>query len=249
MIYFLAVGTPVDEYAVPPRDYYRLLRTVEGHEDMPPYVVSWSGTLFTYFFSHCWIRYRDLAADDPAEFGVDGPRVDWFENSRRAALTHRQRCIEMSDQYPTLGENRWGLAPCSSRDRYCVQHVQPNMSDNDDFCGGVVPPYGAGSMIVVTPAESMAALREYYELRDSDGQPLVWRDPERGGYGFVDSFQLDPDYAHEEYLGIDVGPLLLAIENARTGLIWKLFMQHEVSQAAVARLRLRPRDTDSGTGD
>jgi hypothetical protein len=93
-----------------------------------------------------------------------------------------------------------------------------------------------------TPRESLAALREYRNLEGPDGKPLAWRDPEKGGYGFVDSFSLDPPHAHEEQLGIDQGPLLLAIENVRTGLIWDLFMQHEVAQRAVHRLKLEPRE-------
>ena len=40
---------------------------------------------------------------------------------------------------------------------------------------------------------------------------LAWRDPDKGGYAFVDSFSLTPPYGHDENLGIDVGPLLLAI--------------------------------------
>jgi hypothetical protein len=218
-----------------------LKRVVKQHDAMPPYVVSWNGSMFTYFFSHCWIGYRQLAADDPSKFGAEGPAVDWFENSRRAALTHRARCVEVSDKYITLGENRWGLAPCEFRADYLVADVRPNIGDQDNWLGAVVPPYGAGSAIMFTPQESLAALREYRELKGPDGKPLVWRDPAAGGYGFVDSFALDPPHGHEGNLGIDQGPLLLAIENARTGLIWQLFMQHEVAQRAVKRLELKPR--------
>ena len=50
---------------------------------MQPYVVSWNGSLFTYFFAHCWIDYRHLTADDPESFGEKGPAVDSFENSRQ----------------------------------------------------------------------------------------------------------------------------------------------------------------------
>ncbi len=73
-------------------------------------------------------------------------------------------------------------------------------------------------------------------------RPLAWRDPVEGGYGFVDSFSLDPPYGHGDNLGIDAGPLLLAIENVRTGLVWRLFMQHDVAERAVKRLQLQQRD-------
>jgi hypothetical protein len=57
----------------------------------------------------------------------------------------------------------------------------------------------------------------------------------------MDSFSLDPPHGHDGNLGIDQGPMLLAIENARTGLIWRLFMQHEVAERAVERLELESR--------
>jgi hypothetical protein len=77
-----------------------------------------------------------------------------------------------------------------------------------------------------------------------EGKPLVWRDPDDGGYAFADSFKLDPPRAHDENFGIDVGPLLLGIENYRTGLIWRLFMDHDVAQNAVRRLKLKPRSQE-----
>jgi hypothetical protein len=241
LIYFLAVGSPQEKHAIEPASYYRLKRIVKQHGDMPPYVVSWNGSLFTYFFAHCWIDYRHLSADDPHAFAVDGPAVDWFENSRRAVQTHRARCIEASRQFPTLSENRWGLAPCAFRDRYVVHEVRPNIDDKDDWQDGVLPPYAAGSAIMFAPTESLAALREYKSLTGPDGKPLAWRDPDRGGYAFVDSFSLAPPFGQDENLGIDAGPLLLAIENARTGLIWKLFMKDDVAKRATERLRLKPR--------
>ena len=148
LVYFLAVGSPVESHALKPATYYHTKRIVKQHGDMPPYVVSWNGSLFTYFFAHCWIDYRHLAADDPAAFGEAGPAVDWFENSRRAVLTQRQRCIEEASQFPTLGENRWGLAPCGFKDKYLVHEVRPNICDHDSWCDGVVPPYAAGSAIM-----------------------------------------------------------------------------------------------------
>ena len=105
-----------------------------------------------------------------------------------------------------------------------------------------MPPYAAGSAIMFTPAESLAALREYKSLQSPDGKPVGVARPKQGGYAFVDSFSLDPPYGQDENLGIDVGPLLLAIENVRTGLIWQLFGKHPVAQRAVTRLKLRSRD-------
>lgn len=236
LIYFLAVGSPVPDHALPPSSYYRLKRMVKRDGDMPPYVVSWPGALFTYLFSHCWIDYRSLGADDPARFGIGSVRVDWYENTRRAVLTHRRRCVAQQERFSTLGQNRWGLSACAGRDGYIVPRVQPNMAAEDQWCAGTVAPYAAGASIMFTPRESMAALRAFRELKDKQGRPLVWRDPAEGGYGLADAFNLDQGYVSDDYVGIDHGPMLLAIENARSGLIWRLFMRHETVRRAVTRL-------------
>lgn len=239
IVYFLAVGAPDAQHAVPPETYYKLKRTLGRHGDMDPFVLSWPGCMFTYFFAHCWIDDRSLGADDPRRLGVEGPRVDWFENSRRAALTHRARCIELGGKFKTPSAERWGMAPCAGRDGYMVPEVKPNLSGSEQLFEGTITPYAAGSCLPFTPAESLAALRAFRDLKAADGSPLVWREPEKGGYGFIDSFNLDQNYAHDDYIGIDQGPMLLAIENARTGLIWKLFMQSATAKRAVERLKLK----------
>ncbi len=246
LIYFIAVGGPTEEWAVDPTSYYKLERHVGRHKEMPPFVLSWNGLLFTYFFSHCYINYHDMPADDPAQFGGTGPRVDWFENSRRGTLAHRQACIDLAPQFGTFAEDRWGLSPCMGQEgekpgwNYIVQELQPNIRKNNDLKMGTVAPYAAGSSIMFTPEESMAALRAFRELKGEDGQPLVWRDPEQGGYAFADSFNVDQQVACDDNIAIDVGPMILAIENVRTGLIWKLFMEHEHAKRASERLKLFP---------
>jgi hypothetical protein len=237
LIYVLAAGAE-EAKAIDPRAYYTLKRVIKSHKDGPPYAVSWNGTLFTYFFSHCFIDFKRLGPDDPSRFGVEMPRVDWFENSRRAVLTHRQRCIEVADEHKTLASDRWGLSACAGPNGYIVPQVQPNVSDKDEWHGGVVAPYAAASSIMFAPAEAMAAIRAFRALKDDSGEPLVWRDPDQGGYGFADAFSLSPEWASDDYVGIDQGPMLLAIENARTGLIWKLFMQNETAKRGLSRLGL-----------
>ncbi len=238
LVYFLAVAAERSENAVEPAAYYRLDRTIKRHDDMPPFVVSPQGALFQHFFSHCWIDYRKLGADRPALFGVDAPRIDWFENSRRAILTQRQRCIEVQDRFKTLAPDRWGLSACAGRDGYMVPEIQPNLCNRDKWYEGTVAPYAAGSSIMFTPAESLAALRAFRGLDGKDGRLRVWWDPSDGGYGLVDAFNLDQGFASDDYVGIDHGPMLLAIENARSGLIWRLFMSSETAKRGVERLKL-----------
>ena len=64
----------------------------------------------------------------------------------------------------------------------------------------------------------MAALRYFYEEKGAD----LW-----GEYGFYDAFSENEDWYADGYLAIDQGPIIAMIENYRTGLLWRLFMQNE----------------------
>jgi hypothetical protein len=250
IVYFLAVGTPNEAHRVDPKAYYALERRYVQYKDLPPFVASWNSSLFTYFFSHCWIDFRRLAHEDPRRFGIPLPPVDWFENSRRAAITQRTRCIEASQEFKTLGLNRWGLSPCMAFDKngsdaYIVPGLRPSIANRDDWCLGSVAPYAAASVISMMPQESLAALHEMRHLGLPKGEH-IWEDPRTGGYAFAESFNLDLGKAQWDHVGIDVGPMLIAIENYRSGLIWNLFHQHPVSQRAVRALGLSEDSTAKG---
>ena len=73
----------------------------------------------------------------------------------------------------------------------------------------------------------MAALRRFYELKNI----LL------GPAGFYDAVSTPLNYdVAEAYLAIDQGPILVMIENYRSGLLWKLFMQNERVQAGLDKL-------------
>ena len=83
-------------------------------------------------------------------------------------------------------------------------------------------------------------IAHYRSLRDDHGRPLVWREPDPGRdqYGFLDAYNVDRGWVATDYVAIDQGPLLLAIENARTGLVWRLFHDHPRIRSGMARLGL-----------
>lgn len=57
-----------------------------------------------------------------------------------------------------------------------------------------------------------------------------------GRYGFYDALSLEHDYFPERYLAIDQGPVVAMIENHRTGLGWRLFMQAPEIQEGLKKL-------------
>jgi hypothetical protein len=78
-----------------------------------------------------------------------------------------------------------------------------------------------------TPEESMRALKHFYYDLNAE----IW-----GQYGFKDAFNLQQNWVANGYLAIDQGPIVVMIENYRTGLLWDLFMQNTDVQAGLNRL-------------
>ena len=48
-----------------------------------------------------------------------------------------------------------------------------------------------------------------------------------GEYGFRDAVNLDENWCAKIFMGLNQAPATVMIENYRSGLIWKLFMQNE----------------------
>lgn len=258
LVTFLAVGNKNTARAVPAETYYRLRRRMGEYGNGPFSWFPWSGALFTSFFAHCWINYADLGIDAPKEHGIDHrPAIDWWENGRRAALMHMQKASENPKNLPGFGADAWGLSACDGDNTYLVPGLFPRevpipaarpefdfatYQPKDDWADGTIAPYTAGSCIIFVPDAALRALRHYKSLTRPDGSPLLWRDPAAGGVGFLDSYTPKTGWAAPGCVAIDQGPLILSIENARTGLIWKLFHQHPHVRRSLERLGLEPQE-------
>lgn len=257
LVTFLAVCAPREEHRVDPTMYYRLRRGLGEHPATGPLVFfPYSGAIFTSQFSHLWIPYAWMGADDPAALGVQGRvRVDWWENSRRHTVLHQVKCRENPKGLPNLGGRAWGLSASDVEGGYGVFGVYPTPLNpewlraewdyptfvaKDDYGDGTIAPYAAGSAVMFDPKGAIDALRYYREL--SARAPGLWADPGAGGWGFADSFRMKDDgtiWVGKDHLPIDHGPMLIAIENARTGLVWKLFEKHPAVKAGMERLKMR----------
>ena len=93
----------------------------------------------------------------------------------------------------------------------------------------------------LSPNNAPNARKYARSLKGADGAPLVWHDPNDGrGYGFQDAYNLGKQWAAPDCVAIDQGPLVLAIENARTGFVWQTFMSHPAVRDGLERLGLKP---------
>lgn len=163
--------------------------------------------LFGHQYSHCWIDFRNLQ-----DAYMRGKGIDYFENSRRATLAARAYCIANPRGHKGYGENVWGITACDGPTGYAARGAPP--AQNDD---GTIAPTAAASSIPFTPQESLAAMRYMYDTYRAQ----LWMK-----YGFRDAFNLNANWWGPDVIGIDEGPIVLMIENYRTGKVWQRFMQN-----------------------
>ncbi len=159
-----------------------------------------------------WVQYSYLGLDP--HFSDD--YANYWEQNVNATLINRAYCIANPKKYIGYGENCWGLTASDNQVGYNAH------SPSNDL--GVITPTAALSSFPYTPDESMKALKFfYYTLGDR-----LW-----GPYGFYDAFNLTEGWTATSTLAIDQGPIIVMIENHRTGLLWNLFMSApEVQNAA-----------------
>jgi hypothetical protein len=172
--------------------------------------------LFGHQYSHCWIDFRQIS--DPF---MSRHKTTYFENSRRATLAQRAYCAANPLKHPGYSSLVWGLTACDGPPGYSAHGAPP--AETDD---GTIAPTAAGGSIVFAPEYSIPTLRHFYrELR-----PRLWTE-----YGFRDAFNLGANWFASDELGIDQGPIVIMIENYRTGRVWRRFMQNDVVQRGLKR--------------
>ena len=190
-------------------------------------IVNPGGTLFAYQFTEAWL--------DTASY-LDPDGVDWFNNTRLAALANRSYCLEHSREFKTYHENSWGASAGDSPWGYdvsgstpCLHRPQPN---------GTVSIYGSLSCLPFIPEQTLSMIQYLFQ-----NQPQTW-----GEYGFYDSYNLDVDppwYSHSLY-GIDKGCSMIMIENYLSGMVWNTYTNSPYIHDALKILGFKKRQENDG---
>jgi hypothetical protein len=214
LAYVLAAASP--SHPVPPEVYHRgwtaspTFRNGHRYHGIGlPLGPSLGGPLF---FAH----YSFLGLDPR---GLRDRYADYWAQNRAHSLINRAHCLANPGGFAGYGAECWGLTACDGDAGYGAF-----CPENDR---GVIAPTAALSSMPYTPAESLAALRHFYEGRGG----ALW-----GRHGFVDAFNPTSGWVADSNLAIDQGPIVVMIENHRSALLWDLFMACPEVRAGLRRL-------------
>lgn len=166
------------------------------------------------FFTH----YSYMGFDPHS---INDKYTNYFKNNQNIALINYRYCIENPGRFIGYSDSCWGLTASDGPYNYSAD--EPVLREDK----GKIAPTGAISSFPYTPIESMKALKNYY----FNYGKFLW-----GEYGFRDAFNLTQNWCSEIYMGLNQAPMVVMIENYRTGLLWKYFMKDKDVQNGLSKL-------------
>lgn len=219
-LYVLAAGTGMSDIE---KGYsawlgsYKWQTPYEGltHVAFPP--------LFGHQFSQSFIDFRGIADAYMRQKGID-----YFENSRRATYVQRRYAMDNPQGWTGYDSLCWGITACDGPgdkynfgDRQFLGYAGRGTSGPyyNYFDDGTIAPYASISSLPFAPEIVLPTIRA---LNERYGDRL-W-----GKYGYYDAFNPTAGWFDNDFIGIDQGPMLLMIENFRTGLVWNYVMKDPV---------------------
>jgi hypothetical protein len=180
--------------------------------------------LFTHQYSQVWIDFRGIA-----DSCMRKRNSGYFENSRLATLDQREYAIQNPLHFPNYGPDEWGFTACDGPDKtlggvqYAGYLARGAPAGFDD---GTIAPTAAASSLPFAPEACLATLRHLYNTYGTN----LWTTE-----GFRDAYNVRAHWFAKDLLGIDQGPMVVMLENYRTGSTWSRMMASPIIQRGLER--------------
>jgi hypothetical protein len=223
LLYVLALGSPTHPLV---GENYRAWSSTYKWKKMYDTEFLYAGPLFIHQLSHIWLDFRGIQDDFMRKKGID-----YFENSRRATLVQQRYAIRNPRRFSHYGERCWGITasdgpgPATRRvagiRRKFFDYVSRGVPFGPD--DGTIAPWAVVASLPFAPEIVLPTIRHFDELRLREKNP----------YGFKGTF--NPTYPEKSrrpcgwatpwHFGLNQGPVVMMIENYRTGFLWRL-MRH-----------------------
>lgn len=227
-LYILAAGSGMENVE---RSYSAWLKSYKWNTPYEGYSHAAFPPLFGHQFSHAFIDFRGIADSFMQEKGID-----YFENSRRATYVQQLYAIENPHGWVGYDSLCWGVTASdgpteifNSNGKEFLGYAGRGTSgpDYNYFDDGTIAPYGPLSSLPFAPEIVLPTIKSMIERNGSK----IW-----GKYGFYDAFNHTANWVNDDFIGIAQGPMLIMIENFRTGLVWNYVMQDTIIQNGLTRL-------------
>lgn len=166
--------------------------------------------------------------------GIHDKYTDYFDQNRNMAKINLAYCERNPGKYAGYGKDDWGITAVDGPNGYNA--YEPNPANNFELDDGTIAPTGAVSAMAYLPEASMHAIKHFYRDRGAE----LW-----GPFGFRDAFNEQQHWVANINMGLNQAPMVVMIENHRTGLVWKAFMKNPEIQPMLEAIGFKPDATKS----
>lgn len=220
ILYILALGSPT--FPISAAGYKKWTSTFEWKKVYNIEYI-YAGPLFIHQMSQIWLDFKDIYDDFNTKIGID-----YFENSSRATQVQQQYAIENPLRFAHYGINGWGFTasngpgPATHRiegiTRTFYDYIARGAPYGPD--DGTISPWAVASSLPFLPNAVLSTLRHAIERLQIE---------KYHGYGFDASYNpIFPEnnvrynsWISKWQFGLNQGPVILMIENYKSGLIWE----------------------------
>lgn len=220
LLYVLGLASP--SYPLPRENFAAWCSTYEW-KNIYGYEFLYGGPLFIHQFSHMWIDFRGIQDAFMRDRGID-----YFENSRRAAYVQQRYAIVNPLELDGYNDCCWGLTasdgpgPATRRIKGVERRFYDYLARAAPFGpdDGTIAPWGVVAALPFAPEIVLPVIRHFREsYPEVTGEycfkcsfnPVFWSESESKA-GWTSSY----------FYGLNLGPMVLMIENYRTEFLWRL---------------------------
>lgn len=204
--------------------------------------IDWGGQAF-------WTQYSFLGVNPK---GLKDQYGDYWKELSNCVNIHVEYAKDNPKGFRNYNENCWGItASADPYVGYCGHWPRHQYLDN-----GTISPTGAIGNYPYAPEAALKALKYFYQERGAElwGQygflgglndnmdrvddflPWYESNPDFGNITYYDIEINDNTWIENDYIGIDQGPMVIMIENHRTGLLWDIVSKDEDVQNGLQSL-------------
>ncbi|MXV44685.1 Tat pathway signal protein [Saccharibacter sp. 17.LH.SD] len=226
IIYVLALGAP--HYNLPADTWQKWTATYD-HQwgEFQGHTFLNFAPLFGHQYSESWIDFRGIRDSFSQKHNTD-----YFQNSRSAVYAQRDYAHTNPGGWQGYGSDVWGLTASDGpgdvvqdfkgSKRHYLAYSARGAGHDYVLDDGTIAPTAAAGSIAFAPEIVLPALEE---MKKRYGDKIY------GKYGFTDafnpSFRTGNSYwVDTQQIGIDQGPILLMMENWRSGLVWNVMKKN-----------------------
>jgi hypothetical protein len=223
LLYILALASPT--FPLEKESYDKFVESYTWKK-IYGYEMVYAGPLFIHQYSHMWLDFRGIQ-----DAYMRQKDIDYFENSRRATLLHQEYAKRNPRDFEGYSDCCWGIT-ASDGPGPATMHLDGTKRHFYDYIArgvpfgpddGTIAPWAVVACLPFAPEIVIPTIRHFNELN--------LEEPEEYGYHATLN-QTHPDRSRSQYAwvspyyyGINQGPMVMMIENHRSGLNWRLMRQ------------------------